>query len=265
MAVLTAWGQRNAGAKYAHIISVRANDGFMEPHPVHWPTMRVLNPAVDASRRPFARMPMALTGSGRQRASGHRAGRHRVGGKALQIGAAGGDRPCRRDRTRRNGARWKRYLRPGAHHSPSASRSTPLPREEAVLAPIAPPASTVPATRTACPTVKSPIRVISPPASRSLLNARLAAESRPAPVMALPPMSRSVSIWLAVRETRHCDPLEPAAIDGQMIEAAQCCERAHGRGAAKGRLEGAHVMIEGGLRSAGTGYRAGPGRGVRRQ
>ena len=58
---------------------------------------------------------------------------------------------------------------------------------------------------------------------------------------------------VGVREAWHSDPLEPAAVDGLVIEAAQRGERTHSRGAGKGRLEGAHVMIEGGSGQPGRG------------
>ena len=143
-----------------------------------------------------------------------------------------------------------------------AARSVPFtvsdpldttPAKEAVSARIAPAASTVPATRTACPTVRSPITAISPPACRSPTQREACGGE---PVGAGDGVAAHVEIGLhpvGFREARHREPLEPAAVDGLVIEAAQRGERTHSRGAGKGRLEGAHVIIEGGSGQPGRG------------
>ena len=214
--------------------------------------MRVLNPAVDASRRPFTRMPAALT-------------------EAAESVPAVTVRADAVLAVRRSRLALPAVTVPVAATEPAvtapvdaifAARSAPFtvsdpldttPAKEAVSALITPAASTVPATRTACPTVRSPLTAISPPASRSPTQ-REACGGEPAG--AGDGVAAHVEIGLhpvGLREARHSEPLEPAAVDGLVIEAAQRRQRTHGRGAAKGRLEGTHVMIDGGSGQPGRG------------
>ena len=170
---------------------------------VSWAAPRALADDESAEPRPwmrrgapFTRMPAALTESGRERAGSHRAGRHRVGGKALKIGAAGGDRPCRRDRSGRDGAsgsdtcglqRAVHSQRAARHHAHEGSgigtdcaRGLDRPGDPHGLS-------------------DRQIAANGNIAARLQIAAQRDAfgGDRPAPVMALPPMSRSVSIRLA--------------------------------------------------------------------
>ena len=117
------------------------------------------------------------------------------------------------------------------------------PANEAVSAAIAPAASIVPATRTAFPTVRSPLTEI---AARFQIAAQIEAFGRE-----LAGAGNGVAAHIEIglhpvgrREARHGQPLEPAAEDGAVIETAQRRQGAHRGRTGEGRLEGADVVID---------------------